>query len=332
MKTLAKKILILMMITISLSSIITPIWAAEVDPIVYPGPEIYYDDQRVVFSDQLPVIYQGRTLVPVRGIFETMGAKVDWYSQIRYVELSFNNHYINIYIDNPLIRVSIPDPDNQDGYITKEYLSDVAPQIIGDRTMVPLRILSELMNMEVNWQDNKVYINQKEASDPIVLWFRNANETWYYQRIIDPLLYQGQPLTPAVLSDRLNMLYSSIGTYDLKIDSISINDEGAQVNLARLERLDGMKIDLAEEEAILDSITQSCYANLKIETVWLLKNGKDYRSDYINLGHQPWQLIIPINHPAQQPTEPSADTAELNSRGQLSLSLPMIILYPAQPL
>lgn len=138
-----------------------PAMAVGADETVYPGPEIYFQGERMEFTDQQPIIYQDRTMVPVRGVLETMGATVDWYASIRYVEIAYKDCFINVYIGNPLIRMTIPDEDSVTGYINKEYLTDVAPQIIGDRTMVPLRILSELMGMQVDWLDGKVYLEEK---------------------------------------------------------------------------------------------------------------------------------------------------------------------------
>ena len=36
------------------------------------------DDKEVVFSDKRPVIIDGRTLVPVRGVFDGLGFEVEW--------------------------------------------------------------------------------------------------------------------------------------------------------------------------------------------------------------------------------------------------------------
>ncbi|MDO4539677.1 MAG: copper amine oxidase N-terminal domain-containing protein [Syntrophomonadaceae bacterium] len=143
-----------------------PALAADADENIYPGPEIYFNGERVEFADQQPIIYHDRTLVPVRGVLETIGARVEWYSSIRYVEIAYDDYFINLYIGNPMITLSIPDAESATGYITKEYLTDVAPQIIGDRTMVPLRILSELMGLKVDWIDGKVYIEEQEQEQP----------------------------------------------------------------------------------------------------------------------------------------------------------------------
>ena len=42
------------------------------------GISVVIDGVRVAFDDQQPVIVDGRTLVPVRGVFETLGFEVEW--------------------------------------------------------------------------------------------------------------------------------------------------------------------------------------------------------------------------------------------------------------
>ena len=39
---------------------------------------VLIDGVEAKFTDQQPVIVNGRTLVPVRGVFETLGFEVDW--------------------------------------------------------------------------------------------------------------------------------------------------------------------------------------------------------------------------------------------------------------
>ena len=40
--------------------------------------QVFVNEEPVVFSDQSPVLENGRALVPMRAIFETMGAEIEW--------------------------------------------------------------------------------------------------------------------------------------------------------------------------------------------------------------------------------------------------------------
>ncbi len=116
------------------------------------NPAVYIDGARIGFNDQEPVILgEGTTLVPARGVFEAMGARVEWNEEKRQVRIDSDDNINRIYltIDNPTMRVltftSIFDADEE------AVTLDVAPQIINDRTMIPLRAISEAIGADVKW-------------------------------------------------------------------------------------------------------------------------------------------------------------------------------------
>ncbi|MDD3654784.1 MAG: copper amine oxidase N-terminal domain-containing protein [Desulfotomaculaceae bacterium] len=92
--------------------------------------------------DVPPVIINGRTLVPVRKIADALGCTTNW-DPSGYVTVENNNTYIYFEINNKVAYV--------DG---EEYLLDVPPMIIGDRSLVPLRFISEALGLNVDWDDN----------------------------------------------------------------------------------------------------------------------------------------------------------------------------------
>lgn len=95
---------------------------------------------RVLTTDAPPVIQSGRTLVPFRAIFEAMGASVHWDAAKRTVSAYAQHRAIVLEIGNTTVWVNGP-----------EQKTDVAPQIIDGRTMVPLRLVAEAMGAIVNW-------------------------------------------------------------------------------------------------------------------------------------------------------------------------------------
>ncbi len=107
------------------------------------------DDVRIVVNnetmnfagDQPPVIQNGRTLVPFRAVFEKMGAEVEWYSDSKLCKASLGGVEVAIHIDSTTVSIS--------GKASVE--SDVPAQIINGRTMVPLRVLSEGVGADVDW-------------------------------------------------------------------------------------------------------------------------------------------------------------------------------------
>ena len=115
------------------------------------NPSVYIDGSKVEFEDQEAVIVDDITLVPVRGVFESMGASVEWDEKERSVEVRSKNGVdrailiIDDYIMTTFHFTSLFNPNK------KEVELEVPPQIINDRTMVPLRAISETIGADVDW-------------------------------------------------------------------------------------------------------------------------------------------------------------------------------------
>lgn len=99
-----------------------------------------YVDTNLVETDTPPTVIDGRTLVPVRAIFEAIGATVEWDSVTRTAIGVRNNTTVTIQIDNTT------------AYVNGEAKTlDVPAQLINGRTMVPARFISEAMGCDVTW-------------------------------------------------------------------------------------------------------------------------------------------------------------------------------------
>lgn len=103
-------------------------------------------------------IMNDRTMVPMRKIFETLGAKVQWIEETNQVLAFKGEKAIVLQIDAPVVLIKNFNND------TEERVElDVAPIIIDDRTLVPLRAVSEALDMNVEWEESTytVYITNK---------------------------------------------------------------------------------------------------------------------------------------------------------------------------
>lgn len=121
---------------------------------VYTEPEIYepqnqpindaihvtIDNTPVVFDGQSPAIIDGRTLMPVRGVFEMLSFEVNW-----------NNDTQTVIITNELYEIAITVGSNVFTTNGVNHTLDVPAQIIGGRTMVPIRLPLESVGFNVNW-------------------------------------------------------------------------------------------------------------------------------------------------------------------------------------
>ena len=98
------------------------------------------DGRQVNFTDQGPTIVDGRTLVPVRGVFEELGFEVDWEQDTETARLTRSGHEVVLTIGSA-------------NFITngESHTLDVPAQIIGGRTMLPIRAVLESVGYSVDW-------------------------------------------------------------------------------------------------------------------------------------------------------------------------------------
>ena len=100
--------------------------------------------------DQPPIIYNDRTLVPLRAIFEALGATVSWDNVTRTITAVKNETKIQITIDTFFM------------YKNGQLITLDAPATIrNDRTLVPVRAISEAFGCDVEWNgySRQVIIN-----------------------------------------------------------------------------------------------------------------------------------------------------------------------------
>lgn len=93
----------------------------------------------VVF-DQLPVIENGRVLVPMRAIFEALGSEISWDDTTKSVTAIRGSDKIVMTIGSNIMLIN-----------GVELTLDVAPVIIDGRTFVPARAVAESFNASVTW-------------------------------------------------------------------------------------------------------------------------------------------------------------------------------------
>lgn len=104
------------------------------------------------------VILEGRTLVPVRGVFEFMGYSVDWDNDTKTATLTNQKKDITIKLTNGESTFTVND---------QVVIPDVPQQIIDGRFMLPLRAVGEAVNARVNWNDETKIATINEVNDYI---------------------------------------------------------------------------------------------------------------------------------------------------------------------
>ena len=98
--------------------------------------------------DQPPIAVDGRTLVPVRAIFEALGAEVEWdpSDQSIFAYRASDGAAVLLYLGNTTMGCK-PSADAEAVAIQL----DVPPMAVNNRTLVPVRAISESFGCTVSW-------------------------------------------------------------------------------------------------------------------------------------------------------------------------------------
>ncbi len=104
--------------------------------------------------DPAPYIENGRVLVPMRGVLESLGYSVHWIEHTQTVLAMKGDINISLPLNSKTITIN-----------TKEVSIDVPAQLHNDRTFVPLRFLAEYSGADVQWEESSstVLIHSAEA-------------------------------------------------------------------------------------------------------------------------------------------------------------------------
>ncbi len=138
------KILIMILVILSSSFAFALDLTIDGESFPYTGPDVTLVLDDTVFTpkeDQMPpIIVDDRTLVPVREVFELLGGNVSWDATSRTVSITLDDIEVKLIIDNLTATVN-----------GEEVKLDVPAKIINDKTMVPVRFVSEKCGLNVEW-------------------------------------------------------------------------------------------------------------------------------------------------------------------------------------
>src|SRR5438552_1995739 len=110
-----------------------------------------------VTFDQPPIERAGRVFVPLRGVFERLGASVVYANGD--INAQGNGRSVHLHIGSTQAVVN-----------GQAVSMDVAPFLVGARTLVPLRFVAQALGAAVNWNqsNNTVYIQGSGSSSTIL--------------------------------------------------------------------------------------------------------------------------------------------------------------------
>ena len=119
--------------------------------------EVIVDGTELVF-DVPPAVVNQRTMVPMRYIFEFLGAAVEWIPEENGIRATTDTLDLYMQLGNPEMTIN--------GEI---YVLDAPPYATNGRTLVPLRAVMEAFDAEVQWdqKNTAVIIEVICASSPL---------------------------------------------------------------------------------------------------------------------------------------------------------------------
>ena len=125
----------------------------------------YTADGELIVMDVSPTIIESRTMLPIRYAATPLGADVAWDDATRKVTVSLGETKMELWIGQSNAAVNgetVPiDADN----------SNVKPVIINERTMLPLRFVTETLGCDVQWDPvtRKVTITKAASSGGLII-------------------------------------------------------------------------------------------------------------------------------------------------------------------
>ena len=139
-----KKITAALICAVGLSAL----WSVNAQGVV----NVLLDGERIDCESygQGAVIVESRTLVPMRAVFEALGAEVSWDDSIKTAYAKRLDTEITVAVGSTVMTVK-----------GQERIIDVPAKLVNDRTLVPVRAVAEAFGVRVGWSEKSqsVYLS-----------------------------------------------------------------------------------------------------------------------------------------------------------------------------
>ena len=202
-------------------------------------------------EDMPPISLYDRTMVPARAVFEAMGAEVAWNEATQEVYIRKDKDIIVLQVDQTTA--------SKNGVA---FTMDVPAKVINERTMIPVRAVSEALGCSVNWDETTRTVSiaeQIQQTEP------KPEETQPEET---------QPQSPPPPQTETQKTYASGGTGEIPQENIGItniivpvSEEEKQIftieargEIAKFEEVPGdsdkiiLDIYYAQKEVLTDDI------------------------------------------------------------------------------
>lgn len=258
--------------------------------IAYAVPQVILDNNTLYF-DVPPIIENDRILVPMRTIFEALGADVYWDEKTANIFATKDK--TSIAINTVFGFASINDiPVNL----------DVPVKVVNGRTLIPLRFISQAFGCQVNWDEYTQTVNIKSA---LQIQKETLQQPTSKSSLVDISKYLNinyktvvTPLGTMDLSYNIWTNTYKYFPYDLEIE---MRFESTSIFYDMENKINVSKKDIDDTENILKSHAKNIYDIISIARSGKKIQGSYYRGWYkypnLKIGHESeyrysWQNFV----------------------------------------
>lgn len=233
---------------------------------------------------QEPVAIDGTTLVPLRSVFEALGATVAWDGDTQTVVSARGNDTIALQIDSANMFVN--------GQVK---VLSVPAQSMNERTMVPVRAIAEAFGCDVKWDgDTKTVIvstlvNADETPEAVAtkvyesilnLDFDTAKKYFKDESVAEIYVgdfdlessfanIPGMELDERMQAYLTDFVKNVVGLATFKIENVIVGDDVAYLEVVMttpdFDRIDDKTAEMSNEEAMALSIKAMDKCGLTLE-------------------------------------------------------------------
>ncbi len=211
-----------------------------------------------------PKIINNRTMVPMRKIFEVLGAEVEWNGEDKSIIATKDDVQINLQIGNKNASLTTSDDE------TKEITLDAEPVIIENRTMVPVRFIAESLEKKVGWDGEKrtvIIIDTKAVEEKI----KEAAPTWYEYLMTD--LEEVKTAESNVkISGKLNYTDKDNKKNNSQLNFVGKGDSKIAENAFRFT----LNLDVTGKGILVETIKEEDLEEIEVDLIIDMENGYCY--------------------------------------------------------
>lgn len=264
--------------------------------------EVKLNDKYIDFTDSEgnivePALINDRTMVPMRKIFETLGANIEWDGATQKIVAKTDEKEITLQIDNNTALL-----ENLESGETQNITLDAAPVILNNRTMVPVRFIAESLEKKVGWDsENKVVviIDYNELMNDI-----KENCSTFMQMVQE----QKTKIETFDLGTTIKGNLNYKDTEDSKNNqTISVN---GKINVKKSENMAkiDLELKLSGKGVLMQSLKERGYNNITLNILVDLENNETYMKSSL-LNSKKWTRT---EYDIEKYLSTSIDTTEFN--------------------